>query len=392
MRHVKNGFIKTDSYFKSTFGSAKKEKKLVEEYLTKAGIQINGDNPWDIQVNNEKVYSRILANGTLAVGESYMDGWWDVEQLDKFFEKVFENKLEDRFYHSLPVIWLSLKNKLFNSQTVKRSYKVGKEHYDRGIELFKRMLDQRLVYSCGYWKNAQTLDQAQENKLDLICRKLELKPGMRLLDIGCGWGGLLMYAAENYGVEGTGITISNDQASYARQLCKDLPVNIKLMDYRALDEKFDRIASVGMVEHVGAKNYKTFMNTAHRCLKENGLFLLHSIGSDRSISHTDPWIEKYIFPNSMLPSMAQLSRASEAYFRMEDLHSFGPYYDRTLMAWDNNFRNSWEELPDQYDDKFYRMWRFYLMSSAASFRVRRIQLWQMLFAYPSRHKMVETIR
>lgn len=369
-----------------------KEKKLIEGYLSEAGIQINGDKPWDIHVHDDRLYGRILAGGSLAFGESYMEGWWDVDQLDVFFEKIFEARLNELFYRSFPVFWLRLKNKLFNTQSIKRSYKVGREHYDRGIELFSHMLDQRLVYSCGYWKNAETLDQAQENKLDLICRKLELKPGMKFLDIGCGWGGLLKYATENYGVEGTGITISKDQANYARDVCSGLPITIKLMDYRNLNDTFDRVASVGMAEHVGAKNYTTFIKTASRCLKEDGLFLLHSIGSNRSITHTDPWIEKYIFPNSMLPSLAQLTRAAESSFHIEDLHSFGPYYDRTLMAWDTNFRNIRDELPDQYDNTFYRMWRFYLMSSAASFRVRRLQLWQLLLAKPSRREMVETIR
>lgn len=371
----------------------KKEKKLIEGYLSEAGIKINGNNPWDLQVHNDRLYGRVLAGGTLAAGESYMEGWWDVEQLDKFFEKVFETMLHERFHRTLPVVWLRLKNKLLNTQSVKRSYKVGKEHYDRGIELFKRMLDKRLIYSCGYWKNAETLDQAQEDKLDLICRKLELEPGMRFLDIGCGWGGLLKFAAENYGVEGTGITISNDQAEYARESCNGLPVTIKLMDYRELNETFDRIASVGMAEHVGAKNYATFMQTAHRCLENDGLFLLHTIGSNCSTTHTDPWIEKYIFPNSMLPSLAQLTRAAESTrWRMDDLHSFGPYYDRTLMAWDDNFRNTRDELPARYDETFYRMWRFYLMSSAASFRVRHIQLWQLLFSKSSRRAMTDTIR
>ncbi|MEX0769943.1 MAG: cyclopropane fatty acyl phospholipid synthase [Balneolaceae bacterium] len=371
---------------------AKKEKNVIEGYLSEAGIRINGRNPWDLQVHDDRLYGRILAGGSLAAGESYMEGWWDAAKLDKFFEKVLETKLNERFYRSFPVIWLGLKNKMFNAQTVKRSYKVGREHYDRGIELFSRMLDKRLIYSCGYWKNTETLDQAQENKLDLICRKLELKPGMRLLDIGCGWGGLLKYAAENYGVKGTGITVSKDQANYSRESCKGLPITINLMDYRKLNEPFDRIASVGMTEHVGAKNYKAFMKAASRCLKDDGLFLVHTIGSNCSVTHTDPWIEKYIFPNSMLPSLAQLTDAAEPFFRMEDLHSFGPYYDRTLMAWDQNFRNTWDELQEKYDEPFYRMWRYYLMSSAASFRTRQIQLWQILFANPSRKTMVETIR
>lgn len=371
---------------------SQKDKLLLRHYLGKADIRVNGNRPWDIRIHDERVYSLILAEGSLAVGESYMSGWWDANELDRFFEKVFEADLQETIYKPTQIIWLSLKNKLFNNQTTSRSYRVGMQHYDRGLDLFNRILDRKLIYSCAYWKDADDLDTAQENKLDMICRKLELEPGMHLLDIGCGWGGLLKFAAENYGVEGTGITISQSQAVYANELCRRLPVTIHLKDYRNLEGTYDRIASVGMVEHVGAKNYPIFIQKASECLSEDGLFLLHTIGSNRSIIHTDPWIEKYIFPNSMVPSIAQLTRAIEPCFRLEDFHSFGPDYDRTLMAWDENFRERWEEIEDHYGEIFYRMWRYYLMSSAASFRTRKLQLWQLLLAKHSRREIGETVR
>ena len=358
--------------------------KVVEELLAEADVRINGDRPWDLRVHDERLYDRILAAGSLAVGESYMDGWWEVEQLDRFFEKVLTARLEQRIRRGLHVVLHMLRVSLINPQSRWRSYQVGKRHYDTGNELFERMLDRRLTYSCGYWKETENLDHAQEAKLDLICRKLGLKPGMRLLDIGCGWGSLVKYAAETYGVEAVGVTVSRQQAEYARQQCANLPVRIEYQDYRKLDEPFDRIASVGMFEHVGRKNYPTFMQVAYRCLKPGGLFLLHTIGSNYSTYGTDPWIEKYIFPNSMLPSLSQLSKAAEYKFITEDVHCFGPYYDTTLMAWERNFCNAWNDLKLIYDDRFYRMWRFYLLSSAASFRTRRIQLWQVLLGKQSR--------
>ena len=369
----------------------KKAKELVDELLAKAGIKINGPDLWDLTVHNELFYERVLTKGSIGVGESYMDGWWDVPALDQFFEKVFNAGLELEIRRNFHLLLHALRFSLVNPQSVLRSFEVGKRHYDIGNELFSGMLDKRLTYSCGYWKKATSLDEAQEAKLDVICRKLGLQPGMRMLDIGCGWGSLVKYAAEHYGVEAVGVTVSREQVEYAQQDCKDLPVRIEFQDYRTLNEQFDRIASVGMVEHVGRRNYPDFMRVAWRCLKPGGLFLLHTIGSNVSTFTTDPWIEKYIFPNSMLPSLNQLSRAAEYKFIIEDVHNFGPHYDHTLMAWDQNFRNAWDELKSGYDERFYRMWRFYLLSSAASFRTRRIQLWQVLLGKQPRPPVVTRI-
>lgn len=366
-------------------------RHLVEDLLVQAGIQIDGDQPWDIKVHDDRLYDRVLAGGSVAVGESYMDGWWDVERLDQFFEKVFSAGLEYKIRRNGKLLMHVLKNNLINPQNRLRSYEVGERHYDIGNNLFEHMLDTRLTYSCGYWQKANNLDEAQEAKLDLICRKLGLQPGMRLLDIGCGWGSLVKYAAEHYDVQAVGITISKEQVEYARQQCEGLPVRIDYEDYREVEESFDRIASVGMVEHVGRINYAQFMQVAHRCLNPGGLFLLHTIASNVSTFATDQWIEKYIFPNSMLPSVNQLSRAAEYKFVTEDLHNFGPDYDKTLMAWDENFRNNWDKLNSGYDERFYRMWRFYLMSSAASFRTRRIQLFQFLFGKHPRPPVISRV-
>jgi cyclopropane-fatty-acyl-phospholipid synthase len=355
-------------------------KEVVQKLLTKADIQINGDRPWDITVHNEKLYDRVLAQGSLGLGESYMDGWWDVPQLDQFFFKLFRSGAIEQVPYSWNTIFAVAKSKLLNMQSKARAFMVGEQHYDLGNDLYKAMLDSQMVYSCAYWKNAQNLDQAQEHKFDLICKKLDLKPGMKVLEIGCGWGGLAFHAAQKYGVSVVGVTVSKEQAAFAQELCKGYPVEIRLQDYRDLKEQFDRIVSVGMFEHVGYKNYQTYIDVCNALLKDDGLMLLHTIGGNKSYTTGDDWMHKYIFPNGMLPSIAQIATALEGNFVMEDWHNFGTYYDKTLMAWHANFQKNWPELKAQYDDRFYRMWNYYLLSCAGLFRARYIQLWQIVLS------------
>jgi len=345
-----------------------------------AGIEVGGNNPWDISVHNEDFYSRVMTWGSLGLGESYMDGWWDCEQLDEFFYRVLRTDIESQVKQNWRLLANVVWARLFNMQSRKRAFQIGERHYDTGNDLFMKMLDKRMTYSCGYWENAESLDEAQEHKLELICRKLGLQSGMKLLDIGCGWGSLAGYAAEKYRVEVVGVTVSGEQVELARTLCKNLPVEIRLQDYRDVDEKFDRIVSVGMIEHVGYKNYRTFMELTHRCLNDGGLFLLHTIGGNQSRTSVDPWINRYIFPNGMLPSIKQLGKAIEGLFVMEDWHSFGADYDKTLMAWYGNFEKSWSELKANYDERFHRMWRYYILSCAGSFRARKNQLWQIVLS------------
>jgi len=351
----------------------------VERLLSFADVKIDGDRPWDLQVHNEDLYARILAKGSLGLGESYMDGWWDCNRLDEFFNRILRAKLDERVKPWSELFGI-LKAKLFNSQKLSRAFQIGQHHYDIGNNLYRHMLGERLIYSCGYWENASTLDQAQEAKLDLVCRKLDLQPGMHVLDIGCGWGGTAKFAAERYQVEVVGITVSEKQARLGKELCQGLPVEIRLQDYRALEGAFDRILSLGMFEHVGYKNYATFMRAVNSYLKDGGLFLLHTIGGYRSVTRNDPWIERYIFPNSMLPSARQICAAAEGLFIIEDWHSFGADYDKTLMHWFRNFHNNWDTLKKEYDERFYRMWKYYLLSFAGSFRARINQLWQIVLS------------
>lgn len=359
-------------------------KTMVKDLLAEADIRVNGDRPWDMQVHNEKLYRRLLREGSLGLGESYMDGWWEARALDAFFYRVLKEDLKQKapIPKSLSLLWFYLKSYLTNRQKKGRAFRVGERHYDTGNELFEAMLDGRMTYTCGYWLDgAETLDDAQERKLDLVCRRLELEEGQRVLDIGCGWGSFAQYAARNYGAEVTGITVSGEQAELARERCEGLPVEIRVQDYRDLEGTFDRLVSLGMIEHVGHKNYRTYFEVARRCLAPGGKFVLHTIGASSSRYSTDPWIEKYIFPNSMIPSAPQLTRAMEDLFLLEEWKNYGSHYDRTLMAWYDNFRRAWEEgLSERYSDRFYRMWEYYLMSSAGSFRARRNNQWHILLS------------
>ncbi len=360
--------------------NANRLEKTAEQLLGPAGVTVGGNSPWDIQVHNHDFYRRVLAEGSLGLGESYMDGWWDCEKLDQFIYRVVGAQLDNSVRNNRHLLLEVILARLFNMQSKNRAFRIGERHYDTGNDLFRCMLDKRMVYSCAYWKGTDSLDEAQEHKLDLICRKLGLKPGMKVLDIGCGWGSFAGYAAEKYQVEVTGITVSREQVELAQTLCRGLPVEIRLQDYRELEGTYDHIVSLGMIEHVGYKNYRTYMQIAHRCLKDEGLFLLHTIGGNRSVRATDPWINKYIFPDGMLPSIKQIGSSIEGLFVMEDWHNFSADYDRTLMAWYENFSDNKEQLAKNYSERFMRMWEYYLLSCAGAFRARSNQLWQIVLS------------
>lgn len=352
----------------------------VREILARADIHINGSRPWDIQVQDTRMYRDSLLRGSLGFGESYMKGWWDSGALDETIARILHVRIDKEISPWITSGLGVVKAVVRNAQSVARAFHIGEAHYDAGNDLYERMLDKRLTYTCGYWKDAHNLDDAQEAKLDLVCKKVGLKPGMRVLDIGCGWGSFMGYAAERYGVECVGLTVSRNQHEYIARRYAGLPVSAHLADYRTHEGSYDAVVSLGMFEHVGYKNYRTYMEVASRLLKPEGLFLLHTIGGNRSVYATDPWIEKYIFPNSMLPSIAQIGRALEGLFVMEDWHNFSVYYDRTLMAWYDNCEAAWSDLGARYNEQFRRMWRFYLLSSAATFRVRNNQLWQIVLS------------
>ena len=368
-----------------------KYKEIAKELLASGGIQINGKNPWDIQVHDDRLYKKVLTQGNLGLGEAYMDGWWDCRQMDELFFRIRKNYLREQLPTSQ--LWrlapFFLEQLFFNTGNAIKAFIVGEHHYDIGNNLYEKMLDKRMVYTCGYWENASNLEDAQEAKLDLVCKKIGLEKGMTVLDIGCGWGSFAKFAAERYGARVVGITVSEEQAQLATERCAGLPIEIRMEDYRDTKGVFDRVVSLGMFEHVGYKNYRTYMKKVHSLLNNDGMFLLHTIGSNKSLILGDSWMVKYIFPGGMLPSVKQIGRSTENLFVMEDWHNFGADYDKTLMAWFENFDKNWGELKkskwidEKFNgdaDRFYRMWEYYLLSMAGVFRARYTQLWQIVLS------------
>ncbi len=362
------------------------QERLVKSVLLEYGINVYSSaataeaEPSAIIVNNPRFFQRVIKYGSLGLGESYMDGEWDCQALDQFFYKLIkglvDKKINWRWF--LPQARLWLKQKI--SRYLHRDpYYIGEAHYDKGNFLFQFMLGRSMAYSCGYWIKAKNLDEAQFNKYDLVCRKLYLQPGMTVLDIGCGWGSFAAYAAEKYGVKVLGITVSRRQIEYARQHYEREGVIFSLKDFREINGIFDRIVSIGMFEHVGRKNYCRFFQVVHDCLADDGIFLLHTIGSNTPVIFPDPWIDKYIFPGGYIPAASQIMQAAQPFLVLEDWHNFGLDYDKTLMAWYKNFEKNWPKFAHLYDQRFYRMWKYYLLSCAGLFRARGKQLWQIVF-------------
>ncbi|MEM4990397.1 cyclopropane fatty acyl phospholipid synthase [Collimonas sp. H4R21] len=378
----------------ATFDMTANAPRIIRQLFEHAGIQLNGDQPWDMQIHDPVFFQKMFTKWELGIGESYMDGDWDCDRLDEFFFRVTSHDLEQTVVGPAKIGFFLeiLRQNFFNLQTKGRAFQVGEQHYDIGNDLFESMLDPYMMYSCAYWPRAANLEEAQQHKLELICRKLELKPGERLLDIGCGWGGLARYAAERYQAQVTGITISKEQQKLAQARCAGLPVTIELTDYRQLSGQYDKIVSVGMFEHVGAKNYAEYFDVAGKLLAPEGLFLLHTIGNYVTEKKRDVWLDKYIFPNGHLPSAKEITQVLEGRFLIEDWHNFGRDYDLTLMAWWDNFERAWPRLSEKYDQRFYRMWKYFILSSAGFFRSGQGQLWQLVLSKRGRSAPYRSIR
>lgn len=378
----------------TTATAPKRISRFFEDVLASADIRINGDRPQDIQIHNSRFFDLVLSRWSLGLGESYMDGHWDCLALDECISRLLNADLDDKVRGAarLRAMLAVLRAKLMNLQHLRRAFQVANTHYDLDNDLFRQMLDSRMIYSCAYWERAQTLEQAQRDKLDLICQKLDLRPGDRLLDIGSGWGGLAAHAARHYGAHVVGLTVSREQKAYADDVCHGLPVEIRLQDYRLLNESFDKVVSVGMFEHVGDKNYPLYFECVQKALRPQGIFLLHTIGSRSTTTSTDPWIDKYIFPNGKIPSATEITKAIEGNWVLEDWQNFGEDYDKTLMAWHRNIANALPELSQRYEQRFLRMWSYYLLSCAGYFRSRKGQLWQLVLTKPERRNPYRSLR
>jgi cyclopropane-fatty-acyl-phospholipid synthase len=358
---------------------ARDAEAVVRELFELADIQIGGTRPGDIQIHDNRFYERLLRDASIGLGESYMDDWWETDALDVMIAKVVQADLQEKVRGNWRLRALTVKAVMLNLQNRRRASAAVAAHYDIGNDLYTRMLDERMVYSCGYWKTgARTLTEAQEAKLDLVCRKLGLEPGMRVLDIGCGWGGFASWAAEKYGCTILGVTLSRDQVALGCQKWRHLPIELRLCDYRDVTGKFDRVVSIGMMEHVGPKNHGDLIRVIDRSLTGDGVALIHTIVNNRSLRHGTPFVEKYIFPHAVAPSLAQLGLAIEGLLTTEDLHNLATDYDPTLMAWWANFDRTYFEIAARYDRRFYQMWKFYLLAAAGAARSRDAQLFQLV--------------
>jgi cyclopropane-fatty-acyl-phospholipid synthase len=354
----------------------KRAAELFRDILTAAGITVGGDAPWDIQIHDERLYARVLREGTLGFGEAYVEGWWDSESIDELSTRMLRAKIDEAIRENWVLLAHVVRARLFNLQSLTRAFEIGQRHYDLGNDIYEAMLDKRMIYTCAYWKGANTLDEAQEAKLELVCQKIGARPGMRILDLGCGWGGFAAYVAERHGAHVVGMTVSREQVAWAKTHYPDLPIDIRLDDYRNAAGTYDAVVSIGLMEHVGPKNYRAYMELVDRCLVPDGIAFVHTITGNHARRHIDPWYNKYIFPNAVLPTVGQITTAMESLFVVEDIHNIGPHYDRTLMEWNKNFEAAWPRLRASHDERFYRMWRFYLHTSAASFRARYLGLHQ----------------
>lgn len=361
-------------------------EKLVRSLLEKAGVQLGGSAPHDIRVHDSRTYGRWVREGTMGMGESYMDGWWDSPALDQTIAAMLLADLRAHIARDWRMLALFAKCRLLNLQDLRRARKTSARVYDVGADVYEAMLDERMLYTCGYWRDAEDLASAQTAKLELVCRKIGLRAGMRVLDLGCGWGGFAEFAAREYGAHVTGVALSRPQIELARRRCEGLPVDLRVQDYREVRGTYDAVVSMGLMEHVGAKNYRRYMEIVRRCLDPDGIAVLHTIAGNKSRDLIDPWVDRYIFPNALLPSIRQIGGAMEGLLVLEDVHNFGPDYDRTLMAWQQNFEDAWPELKRAYDERFRRMWRYYLLISAAGFRARDMQLFQIVMTRTGRRQ------
>ncbi len=362
-------------------------RALVTRLFNHAGIDIGGNAPWDIRVNNPRFYRRVL-QGSVGLGESYTDGDWDTPQLDSMIQRLLRTGAPSTAVAGAGRILQNLRSRIANMQTRRGSRAMAEQHYDLDHRLYTHFLGPHNQYTCCFFDGTDELRVAEECKLEMLCEKLELGPGDRVLDVGCGWGGFVRYAASTRGCTAVGISLSAEQIAYARKYAAGFDVEIVRCDYRDLPDRFpaasfDKILVCGMLEHVGYKNYRRLMKIIHELLSENGLFLLHTIGNKDVTTIVDPWIEKYIFRNSMIPAMSQIADAVRGLFVIQAWENYGYYYSKTLRAWYENFNRNWPRIMEietrqRFDERFRRMWNYYLLSCKAAFDVEELHLWQIV--------------
>lgn len=366
-----------------------KIKKFVEELFSQAGIEVNGSNPWDPQIHNPIAYNMTVGNGLIGAGEAYMRGYWDCEQLEEFFRRAVQVDLAKRMPWNLSTATLVTKARLMNLQLPKRAWEVGRMHYDLPREVWECTLDFAMTGSCAYYRFPdETLDQAQQNKLNLTLKKVGLQKGHSLLDIGVGWAAFSGLSAITYGAKPIGITVSEGQREYIRSRYGDIvDVRVHPWQQTVLEQPVDRIISVEMFEHVGSDNYRKFFQLCRDSITDDGLMLLHTIVGHNPSKHIDPWMDKYIYPGGCIPTLGQITTAVHGLFHVEDVHDIGGHYPATLLAWMANFRRNWDVVkalgPKRLGmdpEVFCRMWYYHYMASAGGFLSRVISVHQIVLS------------
>ena len=363
-------------------------KNKVGAFLNRAGLQVDGPNEFDPKVTSDEFYRMVTLKGMLGLGESYVLGHWDCEDLEVFFLRAFRSGLLEELANALPMKIMRFMYGVSNPQSVIRAKHNAQDHYAKQEAVVLSMTGRRKAYTCARWTdpldpNEVDIDIAQERKLQLIYNKLCLNPGKKTLDIGCGWGSLIGFLAER-GVDSYGITPVDSQIEYIRNAYGGT-VKVAVSDYRdrpADWNLFDAVVSVGMYEHVGRKNADAYMHAVNNMLAPESLALTHCFGiANSKVPLVDPWTEKYIFPGVYLPTLSEIVQASEnADLRVVDVEEMGIHYQKTLRSWNKNFVEAWPMLKQNqsFNPCFFRMWRYYLLIAAAAFGARKIDLWQII--------------
>lgn len=366
-------------------------KSHVISFLEKAGIAIGGPNDFDIHVNDDRFYEMFFKDRTVGAGEAYTEGFWDVKDLKLLAEKIFLSGKLDHQYGFLN----NLIYQLNKAQGKLKALFDIKKTYDHNIELYRAMLDKRLLYTCAYWNNIDysvaNLDLAQEQKLELVCQKLGLHQqpkGQSILDYGCGFAGFAKYAHEKYGAKVVGITISKLQYKVAKEICKGLPIEIRFQDYRDIPkgELYDHLVALGIIEHITVKNAREFILNAKSHLKnekyQDNRFVLHGMFTNGTEHRIDPWMEKYIFPGAEIFTFKHLFDMIHGVFYCQDFHPFGPDYSLTADAWYQRLEMNYGNLlPSEQNNEFMRTFEFYLKTASASFLTQRNNLMQMVLTH-----------
>lgn len=352
---------------------------LLEPLLARAGVKVDGKEPWDIQVADQRFFRTVLTQGSLGLGEAYLRGWWTCNDLEELSYRLIRSGLYKTSLLLPQPVLANLLHATINQQSKEKSLRVAVQHYSLGNDVFLDFLGRHHLYSCGYFKDTDDLDVAQRQKLEKVCRLLDLRPGDRVLDVGGGWGEFARYAATQHGCEVTSINIADEQIKFAREYCKDASVEIRRCDYRDVTGRFDKIVVMAMLTHVGYKNYRGFMEVMDRCLEPGGLMLVESVGGHKSRKDCEPWINRYIFPGGVVPSLEQFDRAVAGLFARKALDEFGSSYVHTLRAWHRNFVQAWPAHRSRYDDRMRLMFEYFFLTVAGAFRAGYLLHWHLLF-------------